>query len=240
MEILLEDRDIVVIAKPAGMASQETPGGNDCVTALREHTGGEVYPVHRLDTGARGVMVYAKTKPAAAFLSKEIAEGRFHKEYAALVHGAPVPAEGTMEDWLFKDRSNKTFVVKRERRGVKKALLDYRMETTFETAKYGTLSLVRVTLRTGRTHQIRVQFASRGWPLLGDGKYGAKDNAPLLGLASVHLAFRHPATGEEMTFKLEADPFAEGIENRAECGERRVECGERSAERHRSVMDFVP
>ena len=208
MEILFEDAQIAVIAKPAGMASQETPGGNDCVTALREHTCGEIYPVHRLDTAARGVMVYAKTKQSAAFLSKEIAEGRFHKEYAALVHGAPAPAEGAMGDWLFKDKSNKTFVVKRERKGVKKALLDYRVEQTFETARYGALSLVRVTLRTGRTHQIRVQFASRGWPLLGDGKYGAKDNAPFLGLASVRLAFRHPVTGEATAFGWEPG-FAE-------------------------------
>ena len=200
MEILFEDADIVVTVKPAGLASQLTPDGKDCVTALREQTGGEIYPVHRLDTAARGVMVYAKNKRAAAFLSKEIAEGRFYKEYAALVHGRPEPPEGTMEDWLFKDRSNKTFVVKRERRGVKKALLTYRTEETFSTEKYGELSLVAVVLQTGRTHQIRVQFASRHWPLLGDGKYGARDNAPFLGLASRKLTFRHPGTGEEMSF----------------------------------------
>ena len=208
MEILFEDAQIAVVVKPAGMASQQTPTGNDCVTALREHTGGEVYPVHRLDTAARGVMVYAKTKRSAAFLSNEIAEGRFEKEYEALVHGCPQPPEGVMEDWLFKDKNNKSYVVQRERRGVKKALLDYRVETTFETARYGTLSLVRVTLRTGRMHQIRVQFASRKWPLLGDGKYGARDNAPFLGLASVRLAFRHPVTGEATAFGWEPG-FAE-------------------------------
>ena len=211
MEILFEDNDIVVIVKPAGLASQVTPTGRDCVTALRARTGGEIYPVHRLDTAARGVMVYAKNKRAAAFLSKEIAEGRFRKEYAALVHGRPEPPEGTMEDWLFKDRSNKTFVVKRERKGVKKALLTYRTEKTFTAERYGEVSLVAVTLGTGRTHQIRVQFASRQWPLVGDGKYGAKDNAPFLGLASRRLSFRHPETGREMTFAhapaFEEEPF---------------------------------
>ena len=223
MEILYEDNEIVVVVKPPGMASQLSPDGNDCVTALNARTGGEIRPVHRLDTAARGVMVYAKTKQAAAFLSKEIAEGRFHKEYAALVHGVPAPPEGAMEDWLFKDRSNKSYVVKRERKGVKKALLHYRVEQTFPTEKYGVLSLVSVLLQTGRTHQIRVQFASRGQPLLGDGKYGAKDNAPFLGLACVRLAFRRPATGEEMTFAYEPEfakwQFVEVFLMRnAECG----------------------
>ena len=203
MDILWEDDAIVVIAKPAGMASQLSPDGNDCVTALRERTGGEIFPVHRLDTATRGVMVYAKTKCAAAFLSKEIAEGRFQKEYAALVHGRPEPPEGVMEDWLFKDRFNKTYVVKRERRGVRKAALSYRTEAAFSTEKYGELSRVSVRLQTGRTHQIRVQFASRKHPLLGDGKNGAKDNAPFLGLACVSLTFRHPATGETAVFEWE-------------------------------------
>ena len=215
MEILFEDNDIVVTVKPAGMASQLTPGGTDCATALKALTGGEIYPVHRLDTAARGVMVYAKNKRAAAFLSREIAEGRFGKEYAALVHGRPEPPEGTMEDWLFKDRSNKTFVVGRERKGVRKAILTYRTESAFDTEKYGALSLVAVRLQTGRTHQIRVQFASRQWPLLGDGKYGAKDNAPFLGLACRRLTFRLPGTGEERTFSWEPG-FAEMIRTERE------------------------
>lgn len=206
MDILFEDKDVTVIVKPAGTASQRSPDGNDCVTALQAMTGGEIFPVHRLDTATRGVMVYAKTKSAAAFLSKEIAQGRFRKQYTALAHGCPEPPAGSMEDWLFKDRNNKSYVVKRERKGVKKALLEYRTEQTFSCGPYGLLSLVTVTLHTGRTHQIRVQFAFRGWPLLGDGKYGARDNAPFLGLACTELAFRHPATGENMCFRF-PDPF---------------------------------
>lgn len=200
MEILFEDGQIAVIVKPAGMASQLTPRGNDCVTALRAHTGGEIFAVHRLDTPTTGVMVYAKTKKAAAFLSKEMAEGRFQKEYLALVHGRPEDPSGNMEDWLFKDARNKTYVVKRERKGVKKAILSYETLQTRADETFGLLSLVRIRLQTGRTHQIRVQFASRKMPVLGDGKYGAKDNAPFLGLACCRLTFRHPATGEEMTF----------------------------------------
>ena len=173
MEILFEDGQIAVIVKPAGMASQLTPRGNDCVTALRAHTGGEIFAVHRLDTPTTGVMVYAKTKKAAAFLSKEMAEGRFQKEYLALVHGRPEDPSGDMEDWLFKDARNKTYVVKRERKGVKKAILSYETLQTRADETYGTLSLVRIRLQTGRTHQIRVQFASRKMPVLGDGKYGA-------------------------------------------------------------------
>ena len=129
-----------------------------------------------------------------------MAEGRFQKEYLALVHGRPEDPSGDMEDWIFKDARNKTFVVKRERKGVKKASLSYETLQTRADETYGTLSLVRIRLHTGRTHQIRVQFASRKMPVLGDGKYGAKDNAPFLGLACCRLTFRHPATGEAMTF----------------------------------------
>ena len=110
-----------------------------------------------------------------------------------------------MEDWLFKDKNNKTYVVKRQRKGVKRALLSYEVLRTFPDEKYGTLSLVRVRLHTGRTHQIRVQFASRKMPVLGDGKYGAKDNAPFLGLACRRLSFRHPATGERLSFACQPE-----------------------------------
>ena len=208
MEILYQDNSIAVIVKPAGMASQAMPEGNDCVTALSSLTVGEVFAVHRLDIPTTGVMVYAKTKQAAAFLSREIAEGRLRKEYLALVHGCPEEPAGDMEDWLFKDARGKTYVVKRERRGVKKARLSYETLRTCSDEKYGLLSLVRVRLHTGRTHQIRVQFASRKMPLLGDGKYGAKDNAPFLGLACVRLTFRHPETGEEATFAYEPAAFS--------------------------------
>ena len=202
MNVIFEDKHIVVCEKEAGISSQLSPDGNDMVTLLKSEGRKEIYPVHRLDTATRGVMVYAKTKSAAAFLSKEIAENRLDKEYIALVHGAPAEREGVFEDLLLHDKQkNKSYVVKRERKGVKYAKLSYEVLKTHETEN-GAMSLVRVKLFTGRTHQIRVQFASRGMPLSGDGKYGARDNGKQLALQCVKLSFAHPQTHERMSFEI--------------------------------------
>ena len=180
MEILYVDGSIAVCVKPVGLDSE-----SEVPAALAEQLGGSFYPVHRLDKNVGGVMVYARTSRAAAELSRAIAEGTMVKEYVAMVHGA-VPEEGNWEDLLWKDpRANKVFVVKRERKGVKKARLE------FKRLKDGPDSLVRIRLHTGRSHQIRVQFASRGFPLVGDHKYGARDplSAPML--FSCCLTFPH-------------------------------------------------
>lgn len=171
MEILYSDKDIVVCVKPLGMDAE-----HGLPQALTEALGGECYPIHRLDLNVGGVMVYARTRTAAAALSKAVQEGTFVKEYVALVHGTP-PEIGDWEDLLWKDSGkNKVFVVKRERRGVKKARLEFVRLTASDP------SLVRIRLHTGRSHQIRVQFASRGYPLVGDHKYGSRDpeTAPML------------------------------------------------------------
>ena len=180
MEILFSDRDIVLCVKPVGLDSEiQMPA------ALKETLGGEIFPVHRLDKNVGGVMVFARTQAAAASLSKAIQDGKLIKEYVALVHGNP-PESGDWEDLLWKDsRKNKVFVVKRMRGGVKKARLEFTRLTS------GEKSLVRVRLHTGRSHQIRVQFASRGYPLVGDHKYGAKDNVPAPMLYSCKLTFPH-------------------------------------------------
>ena len=206
MEILYEDPSVIVCIKPRGVSSQaDKNGGESMVTILSEHTGGEIYPVHRLDKETGGVMVYAKTQKAAAKLSRDISEHRFYKEYLAILHGVPEENSGTLCDLLFHDRAkNKSYVAKRERKGVKKAELYYEVLEIKEKdgEKY---SLLRVVLHTGRTHQIRVQLAHRKMPLLGDRKYGAKDGEKNLGLWAAKLKFTHPETGETLEFTAETD-----------------------------------
>ena len=164
MEILYSDRDLAVCIKPVGLDSEiQVP------SVLKDQLGGEIFTVHRLDKNVGGVMVYARTKAAAAKLSRAIQDGTMEKEYVALVHGT-TPESGDWTDLLWKDaKKNKVFVVKRQRGGVKEARLEFR------TLRAGETSLVRIRLHTGRSHQIRVQFSSRGFPLLGDHKYGARD-----------------------------------------------------------------
>lgn len=198
MKILYEDGHIVVTVKERGLLSQGGNGKASMVDKLKEQTGSEIYPVHRLDKDVGGVMVYAKKQKAASSLSLQIAERTAEKEYLAITHGKPAPTEGQMEDLLFFDRSkNKSFVVKKERRGVKKALLEYRL-----LQSDGEKSLVRVRLLTGRTHQIRIQFASRKLPLFGDRRYGGKDSEKTIALWSFRLKFLHPHTQEQMVFEL--------------------------------------
>lgn len=192
MEILYSDKALAVCVKPVGLDSeQEVPA------ALIQVLGGEIFPIHRLDKNVGGVMVYARTRQAAAALSKAVQEGSMVKEYVALVHGTP-PETGDWEDLLFKDSAkNKVFVVKKERKGVKKARLEYRVLTS------GPDSLVRIRLHTGRSHQIRVQFASRGYPLAGDHKYGARDDLSAPMLFSCRVSF--PWQGSLRSFEALPD-----------------------------------
>ena len=192
MTILYADRGIVACIKPVGLDSEaEAPA------ALKEALGGDIFPIHRLDKNVGGVMVYARTKAAAAALSKAVQEGAMVKEYVAMVHGTP-PEHGNWEDFLFKDsRKNKVFTVKKERKGVKYARLE------FERLKAGEQSLVHIRLHTGRSHQIRVQFSSRGFPLVGDHKYGSRDAATAPMLFSCRITL--PWNGEMSVFEALPD-----------------------------------
>ena len=196
MEILYSDKEIAVCLKPLGVDSEK-----ELPALLAEALGGQIFPIHRLDKNVGGCMVYARTKQAAAALSKAIQEGTMVKEYLALVHGTP-PEAGDWQDLLWKDsQKNKVFVVKRERKGVKQARLEFTRLTAGES------SLVRIRLHTGRSHQIRVQFASRGYPLVGDHKYGARDDSDTPMLFSCALTFPHQ--GKTMHFEARPDWAAE-------------------------------
>ena len=218
--VLYEDSQVLVVNKPIGFLSESHESEPSVPVALAAHGTATfpLVPVTRLDRGVGGVMLLAKTKQAAAFLSERVSDHTlFLKEYRAVIEGNLDEKVGQMQDLLFKDSSkNKTFVVKRMRRGVKNAALSY--EVLAETCiREKSVSLVRVVLHTGRTHQIRVQFSSRRHPLLGDGKYGG-DSGYSLALHAFSLAFPHPC-GKRMSFSA---PLPVGLPWDAFANERPV------------------
>ena len=195
------DDEIIVCHKPRGVLSEgEGKGSLPGILAEELSARGEparVFPVHRLDRDTEGLMVYARTSAAAAALSRAITEGELKKEYIAVVCGSPEEEAGTLTDLLFYDRGRgKSIVVTRPRKGVREAALTYRFLERWENR-----SLLRIELQTGRTHQIRAQFASRGLPLAGDRRYGAPAEGTPMALFSCRLAFPHPKTGAPMAFE---------------------------------------
>ena len=209
LNILFEDNALIICEKPVGVLSEPDEKGNpDIVTMVSEYlsaaTGkpAKVFLVHRLDRGVGGLMVLSKKEAMTAKLSQLIQNHNFTKEYLAVVHNVPEESEAVLKDLLFKDSSkNKSFVVTRPRKGTKEASLEYRL---LETAEYNgsPVSLLRIKLHTGRTHQIRVQFSSRRMPLIGDGKYGSKDNHCEIALFSHRLCFEHPFTHKTVDVSL--------------------------------------
>ena len=211
LDILYEDKDVIVVIKPAGVQSQSADSFQDDMVSLlkkhiagsrREGTDGEPYigVVHRLDTMVEGVMVYAKTRDAAAQLSRQVRDGDIGKRYQAVLCGIPKDKTGHLTDYLVQDaRTNMSRVAKASDAGAKQAELTYRLlDKKFVGGEQ--LSRVEIELITGRHHQIRVQFASRGWPVLGDIKYGSR-KADRLYLVSSEISFTHPRTKKKMTFK---------------------------------------
>lgn len=213
LDILYEDNHLLVCIKPIGILSQpDTGDGEDMITLLSEYLKEKkekpyVGLIHRLDRNVGGVMVFSKNPNVTGKLSAAIMERNFKKEYLAAVHNCPEETSGIYQDLLFKDSSkNKSFVVKRPRKGVKEASLEYSVLDKKNTDK-GAISLVKIRLHTGRTHQIRVQFSSRKMPLLGDGKYGSTDNGCEIALWSYRLAFTHPINKKEIDFCKEPPNF---------------------------------
>ena len=198
MRIIYEDQDIVVCVKPARVLSTDEPGG--LPELLRAELGTEDFrTVHRLDRVVSGLMVVARNAAAASELSRQVREDDFGKEYLAVLHGSPEADHGTLRDLLGRDKARKmTFVASEPAKGVQEAILDYRV-----LSRSADFSKVRIRLHTGRTHQIRVQFASRGLPLVGERKYSERNDPCEIALWSYRLEFTHPKTGERMEFTLE-------------------------------------
>ncbi|MBQ7921228.1 MAG: RNA pseudouridine synthase [Clostridia bacterium] len=199
MEILHTTPDFVICRKKPGEVSEHTSDKSSLPVLLEKALGKKVYPVHRLDCTTGGLMVFALTSSAAADLSAQMQDGRFHKSYLAVVHGVMEEKSGILEDELFFDRrKGKSFICDKKRNGTKTARLQYAV--LGESAEHGGISLCKIELFTGRTHQIRVQFGGRKHPLLGDGKYGSRSNCKDCALWSAQINFQIPGTTETVTF----------------------------------------
>ena len=200
MKILYCDKSIVVCVKPPRVLSTDEPGGvPDLVREALAEPAGDVRTVHRLDRVVGGLMVLARNAKAASALSAQIRKGSFEKCYLAVIHGTIEQGNGTLRDLLIRDKARKmTFITMETGKGVQEAVLHYEVLERTEN-----MSLVSIRLETGRTHQIRVQFSGRGFPLVGERKYAELQDDCELALWSCGLAFTHPATGERMEFFLE-------------------------------------
>jgi 23S rRNA pseudouridine1911/1915/1917 synthase len=196
VDIVYCDKDIVVCVKPARVLSTDEPGG--LPELLRAELGTtDLRTVHRLDRVVSGLIVLARNARAASDLSRQIREDRFEKEYLAVVHGGPETEKGTLRDLLYRDKARRmTLVAAEPAKGVQEAVLDYWVQ-----ARNRDMTRVRILLHTGRTHQIRVQFASRGYPLVGERKYSTLEDPCEIALWSCMIRFNHPVTGERMTFE---------------------------------------
>ena len=206
-QIVYEDEAVLVIRKPAGLATESAGiGQKDVVSELKNYVAKKnpgkmpyLGVVHRLDQPVEGLLVFAKTKKAAENLTAQLGKGTLKKEYLAVVHGVPEGDKGTLTDLLYRDKARRmTMVAEAPGKGVQEAVLDYEVLSRAEN-----LSKVRIHLRTGRTHQIRVQFASRGMPLVGERKYSTLEDPCEIALWSHKIGFTHPVTGKFMTFSQE-------------------------------------
>ena len=200
MELIYQDKDIIVCVKPPRVLSTDEPGGvPDLVREALGDPSANVRTVHRLDRTVSGLMVLARRSKAASELSRQIREGEFEKEYVAVVHGYLPMERDELRDLLYRNKQErKTYIVSETGKDVQEAVLDYQVLSRTET-----MTRVRIRLHTGRTHQIRAQFSGRGYPLVGDRKYGTVSSDCEIALWSYRLAFKHPYNGKPMEFILE-------------------------------------
>lgn len=202
LEILYEDNHIIVVYKPANILSQgDATGDKDMLTIIKEyikekyHKPGNVYLglVHRLDRPVQGIMVFAKSSKAASRLSEQIKKNMLSKHYLAVIKGIIPEKKGIFKDYLLKKEDGYTMVTDKEHG--KEAILEYEV-----LKEKNEMSLIRIKLITGRHHQIRVQFSSRGYPLMGDARYGKMEGYNIC-LCSYQLSFYHPTTKELLKFE---------------------------------------
>lgn len=200
MDILYQDKDILVCIKPPRVLSTDEPGGlPDLIRQALGDPKADIRTVHRLDRVVSGVMVLARNAKASSELSRQIREDEFEKEYLAVIHGAPEMSDGMLKDLLYRDKARRmTMVASQPGKGVQEAILEYWVQGRSET-----MSRVRIRLHTGRTHQIRVQFSSRGMPLVGERKYDTREDPCEIALWSHKIGFTHPATGRKLVFSQE-------------------------------------
>ena len=200
MDIIYQDKDIIVCVKPPRVLSTDEPGGlPDLIRQELGDPNANVRTVHRQDRTESGRSVLARRSKAASELSRQIREGEFQKEYLAVIHGKPEKDESQLRDLLQRNKQErKTYVVNEPGKDVQEAILEYQLVNHTED-----LSRVRIQLITGRTHQIRAQFSGRGMPLVGDRKYGIEDPECEIALWSCRLAFKHPYSGKPMEFILD-------------------------------------
>lgn len=200
VEVCYQDGDILVCVKPARVLSTDEPGGLPELLRMQlGDPGADIRTVHRLDRVVSGLMVLARNPQAASQLSRQVREGEFQKTYYAVVHGIPEKERDTLEDLLGRDKARKmTYVAAQPGKGIQQASLSYRL-----LGRAQGMGKLEIRLHTGRTHQIRVQFASRGFPLVGERKYSTLDDPCEIALYSQSIGFRHPVSGSWMSFQHE-------------------------------------
>lgn len=212
-QILFEDKDIIVVVKPRGVSSQSSSGfEEDMVSLLKKHLGKDAYigVIHRLDKPVYGIMVYGKNKKSTEILSNELRQKNIEKSYVALVEGLPLKNHGELRDYIKKYDNNTSKVVDKNTIGAKEAVLNYEVMDSFQIEDM-CITRLKINLVTGRHHQIRLQCASHGFPLLGDLKYNKRlsnkkfEYDKVLALAAINLSFIHPKTNKRLNYKIDAD-----------------------------------
>ena len=212
-QILFEDKDIIVVVKPRGVSSQSSSGfEEDMVSLLKKHLGKDAYigVIHRLDKPVYGIMVYGKNKKSTEILSNELRQKNIEKSYVALVEGLPLKNHGELRDYIKKYDNNTSKVVDKNTIGAKEAVLNYEVMDSFQIEDM-CITRLKINLVTGRHHQIRLQCASHGFPLLGDHKYNKRlsnkklEYDKVLALAPINLSFIHPKTNKRLNYKIDAD-----------------------------------